>query len=290
MIRHGWCISHRAILWRSKRQCGGCCARTAWSSDRSGAATPLPTLSVKLATWLDEIRTGRGFVVVRGLNVADYTDDEVGTHLLGARRLSWRSRDAESSAATCSGHVYDHGRRYGDIDVRGYETEAAHPRFPLRWMRSGRSAVSAACQERRAEQHRQLGHATQRDHRQHQMLPPLYQGYHYIKREAALTKLSGDREFLGAGSSVPRMATSVHWLVRNQINAQPASRLSEPLEPLERWRRWISSTAWLDDPAVHLDMDSTARRRTAALQQPGQCFVICAPASRTGRSRSDDAT
>jgi hypothetical protein len=30
---------------------------------------PLPTLAAKLAQWLEEIRTGRGFVLVRGLNV-----------------------------------------------------------------------------------------------------------------------------------------------------------------------------------------------------------------------------
>src|ERR1700758_3025987 len=39
---------------------------------------PLPTLAPKLARWLEEIRTGRGFVVLRCLNVADYTDEEVG--------------------------------------------------------------------------------------------------------------------------------------------------------------------------------------------------------------------
>src|SRR5262245_15439602 len=41
-------------------------------------AFPLPTLRPKLVDYLEEIRTGRGFVVLRGLNVADYTDDEVG--------------------------------------------------------------------------------------------------------------------------------------------------------------------------------------------------------------------
>src|SRR3954451_10103555 len=39
---------------------------------------PLPTLSAKLAQFENEIRTGRGFVVLRGLNATDYTDDEVG--------------------------------------------------------------------------------------------------------------------------------------------------------------------------------------------------------------------
>src|SRR5689334_15405487 len=39
---------------------------------------PLPTLEAKLASWLEEIRIGRGFIVLRGLNAEDYGDDDVG--------------------------------------------------------------------------------------------------------------------------------------------------------------------------------------------------------------------
>src|SRR5262245_38365838 len=38
----------------------------------------LPTLEPKLATHLEEIRAGRGFVVLRGLPVERYSDEEVG--------------------------------------------------------------------------------------------------------------------------------------------------------------------------------------------------------------------
>src|SRR5205809_957275 len=37
---------------------------------------PLPTFSRELAAVLDELENGRGFVVVRGLLVDRYTDDE----------------------------------------------------------------------------------------------------------------------------------------------------------------------------------------------------------------------
>src|SRR5690242_16336384 len=37
----------------------------------------LPKLARKLNGFLEELRTGRGFVVLRGLPVAKYTDDEV---------------------------------------------------------------------------------------------------------------------------------------------------------------------------------------------------------------------
>ena len=38
---------------------------------------PLPTLAPQLKIWLEEVNTGRGFNVIRGLNVNDYSDDEV---------------------------------------------------------------------------------------------------------------------------------------------------------------------------------------------------------------------
>lgn len=41
-------------------------------------AFPLPTLSAKLSACLDEIRLGRGFVVLRGLPVQAYSDEDVG--------------------------------------------------------------------------------------------------------------------------------------------------------------------------------------------------------------------
>jgi hypothetical protein len=82
---------------------------------------PLPSLAPKLAQWLDEIRTGRGVVLVRGLNVADYTDDEVGL-IFWAIGAYLGVPVAQNPRGDLLGYVYDHGRRYGDIDVRGYET------------------------------------------------------------------------------------------------------------------------------------------------------------------------
>jgi hypothetical protein len=87
---------------------------------------PLPTLAPKLARWLEEIRTGRGFVVLRGLNVADYTDDEVGL-IFWALGAYLGDPVTQNPRGDLLGHVYDHGRRYGDIDVRGYETNAHLP-------------------------------------------------------------------------------------------------------------------------------------------------------------------
>ena len=47
---------------------------------------PLPSLAPRLAQILEEIRSGRGFVVVRGLPVRRYSDDDVGVILWGLGR------------------------------------------------------------------------------------------------------------------------------------------------------------------------------------------------------------
>src|SRR6185503_7987126 len=46
---------------------------------------PLPTLARRLAEWRDEIRHGRGFVLIRGVPVKDWTekDAEIGYWCLG---------------------------------------------------------------------------------------------------------------------------------------------------------------------------------------------------------------
>ena len=40
---------------------------------------PLPTLAPQLRKWQENVVSGRGFYVLRGLNTADYTDEQVGT-------------------------------------------------------------------------------------------------------------------------------------------------------------------------------------------------------------------
>jgi hypothetical protein len=87
---------------------------------------PLPTLGPLLRQWQEEIIDGRGFYVLRGLNAADYTDAEVGM-IFWAMGLYLGHAVTQNPKGDLLGHVYDHGRRYGDIDVRGYETSAHLP-------------------------------------------------------------------------------------------------------------------------------------------------------------------
>ena len=87
---------------------------------------PLPTLAPQLRAWQDDVTTGRGFYLLRGLNVQDYSDAEVGTIFWGLGLHLGRAV-TQNPRGDLLGHVYDHGRRYGDLDVRGYETSAHLP-------------------------------------------------------------------------------------------------------------------------------------------------------------------
>jgi hypothetical protein len=211
---------------------------------------PLPTLGPKLAQHLEEIRDGRGFVVLRGLNATDYSDDEVGL-IFWAIGAYLGIPVTQNPRGDLLGHVYDHGRRYGDIDVRGYETNAHLPFHSdgcdlvgllcLRRAKSGglSSIVSSVS----------LHNEILRQHPEY--LAPLYDGFQYIKREAALTDdpvtpyrvpVFGAKDgFISAR------------LVRNQINAA-CEKTEQPLTPLERDALdFLDSLAY--DPDIHLDMD-----------------------------------
>ncbi len=211
---------------------------------------PLPDLAPQLRTWFEDVATGRGFVVVRGLNAADYTDDEVGLIFWGLG-LHLCHAVTQNPKGELLGHVYDHGRRYGDLDVRGYETSAHLPFHTdsgdvvgllcLRRARQGglSSVVSAIT----------IHNEIVRRHPEY--LEPLYRGFHYIRREAALTESPVTPHRLPVLGMQDGLV-SVR-LVRNQINAACA-KTGVPLEPLER-----AALDFFDelaqDPAIHLDMD-----------------------------------
>jgi hypothetical protein len=211
---------------------------------------PLPGLSLKLAQWLEEIRTGRGFVLVRGLNAEDYSDDDVGLIFWGIGSYLGIPI-TQNPHGDLLGHVYDHGRRYGDIDVRGYETNAHLPFHTdscdlvgllcLRRAKNGglSSIVSSVT----------IHNEILRRHPEY--LPPLYHGFHYIKREAALTEDPVTAHRLPVFGVKDGFISA--RLVRNQINAA-CQKTGNRLEAIES-----AALDFLDrlayDPETHLDMD-----------------------------------
>src|SRR5580700_6663349 len=211
---------------------------------------PLPTLAPQLKAWLEEVNTGRGFNVVRGLNVADYSDEEVFLIFWGMG-LHLGKAVTQNPKGDVLGHVFDHGRTYGNLDVRGYETSAHLPFHTdsgdvvgLLCLRPGKSGGLSSVVSAVTIHNEILK-------RHPEYLPPLYRGFHYIRREAALTDdpvtphrvpVFGARDgFVSAR------------LIRNQINAA-CEKTGSPLAPLEREALdFLDSLAY--DPDIHLDMD-----------------------------------
>jgi hypothetical protein len=211
---------------------------------------PLDRLAAKLDYVLDEVFGGRGFVVVRGIPVGDYTDDEVGTIFWGLGRYLGRPV-YQNPNGDLLGHVYDHGRAYGQIDVRGYETKARLPFHTdgcdivgLLCLRKGLAGGLSSIVSSTAVHNEILANHPE-------YLGLLYNGFYYIRREEALSEKGvSDRPIpvFGCRDGV----VSCRYL-RNQINAGAVKR-GVPLTRIE--------TAALDyfdaltqRPDIHLDMD-----------------------------------
>ena len=90
------------------------------------AEFPLPTLGPLLAAIRHETLHGRGFALIRGVPVADYSDREaavafwgIGTHLGEAV--------SQNGKGHVLGHVQDLGYDYSSPQARGYQTSARLP-------------------------------------------------------------------------------------------------------------------------------------------------------------------
>jgi len=211
---------------------------------------PLRTLGPKLLMHLEEIRNGRGFVVLRGLPAAQYADEDVGLIFWGIGAYLGEPV-TQNPRGDLLGHVYDHGRNYGDIDVRGYETKAHLP-----FHTDGCDLVGLLCLRRAkagglssVASSVTLHNEILKHHPEY--LRPLYAGFHYIKREAALS------ESPITPARVPVFGAKDGFIscryIRNQINAASV-KAGKPLDPLE-----TAALDYLDsltqDPDLHLDMD-----------------------------------
>ncbi len=211
---------------------------------------PLPQLGPKLAGYLTEIRDGRGFVVLRGLPVQRYSDAQVGM-IFWALGAYLGTPVGQNPRGDLLGHVYDHGRNYGDIDVRGYETRAHLPFHTdgcdivgllcLRRAKAGglSSVVSAVT----------IHNEILRRHPEY--LPALYRGFHYIRREAALTDAAVTPHRIPVFGAKDGFISA--RLVRNQINAA-VEKTGVPLEPIEKAALDLFDEL-AQDADIHLDMD-----------------------------------
>jgi len=228
-------------------------------ADVDRAHFPLATLASRLSQVLDEIYSGRGFVLLRGLPVDRYADDEVGLILWGLGRYLGAPLH-QNPQGDLLGHVYDHGRTYGDIDVRGYETNAYLPYHTdagdmvgllclRRGLAGGLSSIVSS-----VAVHNEILAAHP------EYLGLLYNGFYYIRREAALTERGVSERPIPVFGHAGGMVSCRY--IRNQINAGAVKR-GVPLTAVE--------TAALD----HLDEQT--RRADLRLDmdlQPGDIQLI----------------
>jgi hypothetical protein len=182
---------------------------------------PLTVLQPRLAQVLTELYEGRGFVVVRGLPVQRYSDDDVGLIFWGLGRYLGGPL-YQNPQGELLGHVYDHGRTYGNIDVRGYETNAYLP-----YHTDAGDVVGLLCLRRGLEGGLSSIVSSVRVHNeilaQHpEYLGLLYNGFYYIRREAALTERGVSERPIPVFGNKDGVVSCRY--IRNQINAGAVKR------------------------------------------------------------------
>jgi hypothetical protein len=211
---------------------------------------PLTVTRDTLAKAVTEMYDGRGFIVLRGLPVHRYRDEDVGLIFWGFGRYMGAPL-YQNPQGEILGHVFDHGRTYGNIDVRGYETNAYLPYHTdagdmvgllclRRGLEGGLSSIVSS-----TTVHNEIA-------RQHpEYLGLLYNGYYYIRREAALTERGVSEKPIPVFGHKDGVVSCRY--IRNQINAGAVKR-EVSLTPLEK-----AALDFLDEqtqrPDLRLDMD-----------------------------------
>ena len=210
---------------------------------------PLPQLAPVLAQQLAELHSGRGFFVLRGFPVRKYSDAHaeimywgLGTHFGPAVR--------QNISGDLLDHVRDLGKKWGELGVRGYQTNGQllfHTDLSdmvgllcLRQSKSGgqsRIASSITIHNEIVKSHPEF-------------LPPLYRGYRYIRREAVESANP-------VTDPVPVYGYADGYLSCRVIPERISSaykRIGETLSPLEQGALdCVASIA--RDKSICLDMD-----------------------------------
>jgi hypothetical protein len=191
---------------------------------------PLTVMRARLEQILADMRDGRGFVLVRGLPVQRWSDDDVGLVFWGLGRYLGAPL-YQNPQGELLGHVYDHGRTYGNIDVRGYETNAYLP-----YHTDAGDMVGLLCLRRALEGGLSSLVSSVSVHNEllanhPEYLGLLYNGFYYIRREAALTERGVSERPIPVFGTRDGVVSCRY--IRNQINAGAVKR-GVPLTALEQ--------------------------------------------------------
>lgn len=100
---------------------------------------PLPTLGKKLQAFRDEVVSGRGFFLIRGLPVEKYTREEVVTIYWGFG-LWWGNVVSQNGKGHIVGHVKNIGHNVDNPITRVYATPLAQP-----WHNDSADVVALLC-------------------------------------------------------------------------------------------------------------------------------------------------
>jgi hypothetical protein len=214
---------------------------------------PLTVMRARLDQTHAELYDGRGFLVLRGLPVARYSDDDVGLIFWGLGRYLGAPL-YQNPQGELLGHVYDHGRTYGNIDVRGYETRAYLPYHTdagdmvgLLCLRRALAGGLSSLVSSVTVHNEILAHHPE-------YLGLLYNGFYYIRREAALTERGVSERPIPVFGCQDGVVSCRY--IRNQINAGAVKR-GVPLTSIEE-----AALDFLDEqtrrPDLRLDMDLQA--------------------------------
>lgn len=213
---------------------------------------PLPRTSALLETCGKEVENGLGFVLLRGFPADRYTDEEVGIVFWGLGTYLGLPV-TQNPRGELLGHVKDYGRKFGNLDVRGYETNAR-----LSFHSDGCDVVGLMCLRRaKAGGESSVVSALTLHNeileRHPEYLEMLYRGFHYIRREAANTDAPVTPHRIPTFGQVDGLVSCRY--IRAQIEAA-ATKTGKPLSALE-----IEALDFIDavahDPAIRLDMDLT---------------------------------
>jgi hypothetical protein len=230
---------------------------------RAARATGKPTIAIRkedfplqgemkemLARTVQEIVDGRGFVVLRGLPVKQYSEDDVSLIFWGLGRHMGTPL-YQNPKGDILGQVKDYGRRYGDIDVRGYEGHGYLPYHTdgcdlvgLLCLRKGLAGGLSSIVSSTTVHNEIL-----KNHPEY--LGLLYNGFFYIRREEALSEKGVSEHPVPVFGHKDGLVSCRY--IRNQINAGAVKR-GVPLRPLEQEALdYMDETTRRED--LRLDMD-----------------------------------
>ena len=104
-----------------------CARRSGLPPEQVGVeAFPLPRLGEIARGWADELENGRGFLLIKGLPVERYTEEDAAL-IFGGIGRHMGIPVSQNASGDFIGHVRDTGRSIRDPSVRGYQTTVRLP-------------------------------------------------------------------------------------------------------------------------------------------------------------------